>query len=148
MKLLNHHFWASVYVWWWLSAELRPLPVFWCVVVSGRVWAGSGCVSPSKWERTGEFWEWIKLSDLMPFRPEKNADLDVARRKGNVALAKRNSMWEKLVLERELISIWLSASFECWRRGWGGRATPSWPAFCPQTRRLAYASLLNHQLRH
>ncbi len=51
-------------------------------------------------------------------------------RKGNLDSVRRYSKQIKLTLEREWISVRLSAAFEHWRRGWGWRATQRWAALC------------------
>ncbi len=119
--LLNRHFWASVYVWWWLCMETHHcLSVFWCFgwlrTCSGRDWVGKGCVSFSQWQCAGEIESTAEHSYWMLSR------LDIAHRKWNIALVSKRI---KLVPEREWVSrfgfhpFWSTES-----------AVPSWAGVC------------------
>ncbi len=124
-------------MWWWLSAEPRPLPGFWCFGLVGTFLGGErvGFVQPTKVHKWG--WEWIKHADWMPFRAEKMTDVDMAAKK------RRYSAGEVTQADkaRSRTRVNLSLAFGHWRRGWGWRATQSWPAFCYQTQAVSLCKL-------
>ncbi len=125
---LNHHIRAPRHVWWLYLQSPAPcrILIFWFN------WDISGLgMSPfcqpllvCKWG-----WEWIKHIDWMPLRQEKTADECCGEEK-EIVLVRWNGNRIKFLPEREWISVWLSFSFEHWRRGWRWRAVWSWPAFC------------------
>ncbi len=64
----------------------RPLPVFQCFAClgsdSGPFWGGSGCVSPSQRQRTGEVESTAEHSNWTLLRQEKIMDVSVVIKKG------------------------------------------------------------------
>ncbi len=113
--------WSVAFSWLvTVSTELCPLPAFWGFSLFGTLLDGEWVCFPQQMRVHRWGWEWIKHSYWMPIRPEKIADVDIAAKKGTIALLRWNSKQ----------FVWPSAAFEHWRRGWGWSAMLCWPNFC------------------
>ncbi len=97
----------GLYTWAIMSAELRPLDVFWCFGCFGTSLGSSRSVPPSRWQQTGE----VEIN-WMPFKPQNVMDADVMGKRKKYNPMRWNSKWIKLILERDWISVCLSATFE------------------------------------
>ncbi len=114
VMLLNHHVWASVYVWCWRHAALGLH--FHVLVSLEHFWVGRGCVSPPSITACRWGWEHRRAQWLDTVQTGDSYKCWCSVRKRKYSDSKRI----KLVPEWEWVSVQFLA-LERWRRGWEER---------------------------